>query len=252
MFALLALGRWSLSRVSPQARSHPRDAGFLGVECSSSEEFEGQARWGPRQVWISVQICRCSMFWSINKHDPTDTLLTLILCEDGHTPLPPPRIAQKPHTQHTSLPATHPGFPTSPDATIIWCQSSKSVTELESNSEENSDTISLVRIFVYSLEKPWLNERSGEATAHHDLRVPVGKRTGRIGIDRVLTVSQSTSKCVLNLGKEDRRSFSSLGNYRTLSILAIDWENRYCCFHDLTHILFAVFYDQRIHHLPSA
>ena len=50
----------------------------------------------------------------------------------------------------------------------------------------------------------------GEVKAHHDLSMPVGKRTGRISIDWVLTVSQSTSKCILNLWKKDKHSFSSL------------------------------------------
>lgn len=97
----LLLGRWSLSWVSPQARSHPRDPCFLGLECSSSEQFEGQARWGPQQVWLSGQNCRCSMFWSVNKHDPTDILLTLILCEDEHT-APPQCCLETPHSTHQS------------------------------------------------------------------------------------------------------------------------------------------------------
>lgn len=50
----------------------------------------------------------------------------------------------------------------------------------------------------------------GEVKAHHDLSMPIRKRTGRISIDWVLTVSQSTSKCILNLWKKDKRSFSSL------------------------------------------
>lgn len=43
---------------------------------------------------------RCAgtiLFWSVNKHDPMDTLLTLTLCEDGHTPWCHPETPRSTH-----------------------------------------------------------------------------------------------------------------------------------------------------------
>lgn len=122
----------------------------------------------------------------------------------------PPGVAQKPHTQHTSLPVTHPGLPPSPDATIIWYWSSKSVTELQSNSREIWHYFTSKNNCLFPWETMTESTLRGEVKAHHDLSMPVGKWTGRISIDWVLTVSQSTSKCILNLWKKDKRSFSSL------------------------------------------
>ena len=124
----------------------------------------------------------------------------------------PPGVAQKPHTQHIKGPITDPGLLTSPDRTIIWYLSSKPVTELQSRSFKTE-------FWYYFMTKniclfPWEimteSRLRGELKAHHDLSMAIRKRTGRIGIDWVLTVSQSASKCILNLWKKDKHSFSSL------------------------------------------
>lgn len=155
-------------------------------------------------------------------------------------PHPPPGVAQKPHTQHTSLPVTSRTPNQSVLATIIWYRSSKSVTE---------SRVKLRELWHYFTSKnnclfPWNQDginTQREVKAHHDLSMPIRKLNWKNwSIDRVLTVSPTSEMHPEPGEKSTNVYFRLLGNYRIVYIgnwlrkllLLHSWSNTYfvCCF----------------------
>lgn len=153
---------------------------------------------------------RCAgtiLFWCVNKHDPMDTMLTLTLCEDEHTPRCCP---ETPHStdQGSNNRSRTPNQSRQNRHLVSEFQACDRATKSFKMEFWYYFTTKNICLFPWEIMTEW--RLRGELKAHHDLSMPVRKRTGRISIDWVLTVSQSASKCILNLWKKDKHSFSFL------------------------------------------